>query len=205
MIHNIKELQEFILKKGEEFKDPLFKQSFMFTSQGCSVERVEYLKKEIPKLPESYTRFLTKLNLNGIEIGNFSLSPFGKNPVDIVEDLIEAYKDPILDHNFMTHHNMYKIGFCSTDFICVTAGTDNFKNGEILYVEVGCDAHNMNDDKVHKLARDFEQFLLMAGNAYQIWCEMNASSFDDRFKEFLDRLKILKVSEEYYWMWPDFL
>jgi hypothetical protein len=203
MISTINELQNLLYEDAEEFEDPLYKSRFLLTNEGCSEERIAFLKKKLPSLPESYTRWLTKLNLNGICIGYFCLSPFSKNPKDIVESILEASEDTFFPKEFMEKHNMYRIGFYNTDLICVAAGSDKYKEGEILFVEEGNNIYNPQDNQIHKLAKNFEQFLLIAGNWYQLPEELNKdnSNYEEKREELKARMKSLGADEEYYPIW----
>ncbi len=201
-IQTIEELQTFIMQGAEEFEDLTIKRRFMLSSPGCNHERVEALRKKLPDLPESYTRFLERLNLNGVDIGWFGLTPSSNHPVDAVENVLEAQVDPFFPKEFMQKHRMYYIGYNDTDLVCVTAGTDKFKNGEILYVEEG-DPFEPKDSQIHPLAENFEQFLLLAGNLTQIQGEMQADDSKRKEKrvEFTTIMKKLKVPEKYHKTW----
>lgn len=206
MINNIKELQTYIKEQEErlfnKFPDQSTKDMLNLSSLGCLRERIDLLKKQIPELPASYTKWLEKLNLNGVSIGWFNLTPSSKHPIDAVENVLEAYEETFFPREFMEKHHMYQIGSNDVDMVCVTAGTDKFKNGEILFVEEG-DPYEPEDSQIYPLAEDFEQFLILAGNANQLAREIkdDDSNRKEKEKEFIKRMEILKVPERYHKTW----
>jgi len=207
MINNIKELQDYIIEQGRrfysKFSDPLHKDTFDISSSGCTRERINLLKEKIPNIPESYIKCLEKLNLNGVSVGWFQVSPSGKkNPIDTVDSILKAYEEPFFPQEFLNKHHMYEVGFNDTDFVYVTAGTDRFKNGEILYVEEG-DPFEPEDSQIHPLAENFEQFLILAGNANQLAREIkdDESNRKEKEEEFIKCMEILKVPQKYHKIW----
>jgi hypothetical protein len=205
MINSISALQSRLLSNADLMDNPIFKSSYSMTSPGCSGNRLILLKKKIPNIPKSYTDVLSKYSLKGIEIDGFSLSPYRFDNIDTVEGLIDAYEDPFFPKEFMEKHRLYQIGSYNTDILCVTAGTDWFKEGEILYIDEGYDIYNPEDSQIRKIARDFEQFLIVAGNLEEIHTEMGGdeSLYESKRQEFIDRLNKLGVDEEYHnaWLW----
>ena len=91
----------------------------------------------------------------------------------------------------------------NTHLLCLTNGTDKYKNGEILFIEEGLDIYRPQESQIHPLAKDFEQFLIAAGNLSQIQEEINDdnSNWEEKKAEFIERLKILGVGEEYHLAW----
>ena len=203
MIHTIDELQKYLFKKADEFDDIIYKRAFLMTMPGCDEGRLKHLKDKIPYLPRPYVDFIKKYSISGVEIDLFSISPCDFNSIDMVEGIIQAQEDPFFPKDFMEKHKMYQIGSYNTDQICITAGTAQFKAGEILFVEEGYDIYNPQDSQIHQLAKDFEQFLIIAGNFGQLRGGINEddSNYDKKKKEFLESLKILGVAEEYHKAW----
>jgi hypothetical protein len=199
------ELQKYVLENADEFEDIIYKRPFLMTHPGCDRARVEYLKSKIPSLPQSYLDLLKMYSIAGIEINGFSISPCSFDNVDIVEGIIQAYEDPFFPKDFMEKHKMYQIGSHNTDQICITAGTDEFKKGEILFVEEGYDIYNPQDSQIRHLAQDFEEFLLVSGNFAQVERGINedGSNVEEKKLEFMRRLRDLNVAEEYQktWLW----
>lgn len=175
----------------------------MMISPGLNENEIKELKVLGSELPVSYINAASKFNLNGIIIGYFLVSPFSYNPKGIVESLKEANGDPFFPKEFMEKHRMYQVGSYNTDLICVTSGTDQFENGEILFVDEGFDIYNPEDSQIHPLAKDFEQFLIIAGNLNQVQREVEEdnSNHEAKKQEFLERLQKLGFTEKYHNMW----
>jgi hypothetical protein len=204
MIKNIQDLQKFVLKDAEDYDDPIFKNCHVMHSPGCSDREIKTLQAYIPHLPTSYLEIINRYDINGTYLGYFSISPSSSRKTNLIDKLIDAnLEDPFFPKDFMTRYNMYQIGSNNTDLICVTSGTKEFKEGEVLYVEEGQDIYAPQENQIHKLAKDFEQFLIVAGNLNQVYREISEdeSNYDQKRQEFLDRLKILGVHEEYWNTW----
>ena len=103
----------------------------------------------------------------------------------------------------MLRHKIYQIGSKDTDLLCVSEGTENFKPGEILWILEGDNICNPQDSQIHKLAENFYQFLIISGNFWQICRELkeDRSDYEEKKEEFLNRLSILGVSQEYQETW----
>lgn len=98
---------------------------------------------------------------------------------------------------------MYQIGSCDTDILCVTEGTNQFHEGEVLYIKEGFDIYNPDDNQILLIAKDFEQFLIIAGNLNQIHREIDGdfTNSDEKFAEFFNRLDILGIDKIYQGAW----
>lgn len=203
MISSLREVQIMLMNLSKKFENPAFKKRFLMTSPGCSINRISLLKDKLPGIPKSYIKIITDYYINGIEVHGFDISPYFNNTPDIVADLLEAYEDPFFPKEFMQKHKMYQIGSYNTDILCVTEGTDQFSEGEILYIDEGYDIYNPEDSQIRPIAKDFEQFLIVAGNLDEIHTQMQGddSVYDQKCKEFFDRLKLLGVDEKYSRAW----
>ena len=109
MIKNIKELQNFVLQDLKEDDELIFQRTSMMTSPGCSKEEIEKLKKELPDIPDSYTKWIEAVNLNGIDIGYFGASPFSFNPRGMVANLIDGNKEGVLFWEQMKEYHLYSV------------------------------------------------------------------------------------------------
>lgn len=207
MINNVEELRLHLLEKADLFEDIVFKKRFIMDKPGCSKERIIFLKNKISNIPRCYLHIINSHNINGIDVGGFNISPYGNGNKDTVEGLLEAYEDPFFPKEFMQKHKMYQIGFYNTDILCVTEGTEKFSEGEILYIDEGYDIYNPEDEQIHPLAKDFEQFLIIAGNLDELHTEKQGDDdlYDDMKVEFLKRLEELGVDKKYHQMWLSFL
>lgn len=203
MIKTIGELQTLLLSEANLETDPIFKRPYLMTSPGCPSTRLSFLLENISNLPKSYMDLLPLYSFNGVVINDFELSPYSFQDSDIVEGLLKSIEDPFFPKEFMEKHNMHQIGSYNTDIICITSGTDQFKEGEILYVDEGDDIYNPQDSQIHVLAKDFEQFLIVAGNLNQIHREIkdDNSNLEEKKDEFIKILKALGVNEKYHQSW----
>ncbi len=203
MISNILELQKFASEGAKQFDDHTFRERHIINSPGCSDSEIKALQEYIPSLAKSYLEVIKKYDMNGIELGYFTLSPSSAKRESLVDKLIQINEDPFFPQEFMKRHKMYQIGSNNTDLVCVTSGTDNFLKGEILYIVEGQDIYNPEDDQIYRLAKDFEQFLIIAANLNQLHQQIaeDESNFEEKKAEFIKRLKTLGVSEEYHKAW----
>lgn len=209
MIKNIKELQDYLLKDANDFDDPIFKRRWMMTSPGCSKEEIEKLKKALPGIPESYTKLLETFNLNGIDVGYFGASPFSFNPEGMVANLIEGNEEGVMFGDYAQQYHLYSIASYSDIGVFVATASSPYKEGEIIAIDGSIYADKDNPEQwIEGLAKDFEQFLLVAGNLNQVHREIKRNDpahQEKRVKEFISRLKKLGVSEEYYGAWRPFV
>ena len=196
MITNIEEIQTAMLSKAKEVKNHLFKRDWLLTSPGCNKKRKSLLLETANAIPASYIKILEKYSLNGVIIDDFELSPYSFKDTDTVEGLLNALSDPFFPKEFMERHHMYQVGSYDTDLLCVTSGTEQFTDGEVLFVEEGYDIYNPEDSQIHPIAKDFEQFLIILGNFDQVRRSVNEGK-----QEFLERLKQLEVDERYHSVW----
>lgn len=204
MISTIAELQKYIIKGADEFGNIIQKRAFMMTTPGCDQISINYLKQKISNIPDSYTNVLRLINVYGVSIGLFNISSYCSRNTDIVDSLLVSnIEDPFFPKKFMEKHNMIQIGSYNTDLLCLTKGTAHFKEGEILFVEEGYDIYNPQDSQIHRLSKDFEQFLIVAGNLSQIHGKIHKdnSNLEEKKAEFIYILKTLGVSEEYHEAW----
>jgi hypothetical protein len=121
----------------------------------------------------------------------------------MVEGIIQAQEDPFFPKAFMKKHQMYQVGSYNTDQICITKDTSQFREGEILFVEEGDDIYNPQDSQIHRLAKDFEQFLIIAGNLAQTHQKMdeNEKILEEQKEIFIKILKELHINEAYQKAW----
>ncbi len=154
-------------------------------------------------LPKSYLNVIKKIDIAGSVISTFSLSLSSLRHENIIQQLLDARNDPFFPKEFMEKHKMYQIGSYNTDLICVTAGTDQFTEGEILFVEEGYDIYNPQDNQIHPITKDFEQFLIAAGNLHQVREEIADDNLnhEEKKNEFIERLRVLGVDEKYHKAW----
>lgn len=198
MIKNIRELQEYILKDADEYDE------LMMTSSGCSKERIVDLKAALPGIPDSYTKWVEALNLNGISIGYFELSPCSFNSEDMVANLIQGNQEGVMFWEQMRQYHLYSIATVDGYGIFAATVSSSFKEGEIIIIDEDIYAEKETPEKyIHQFAKDFEQFLIVAGNFNQIHREIkkDKTNMEQNKREFFEWLKVLRVSEEYQPVW----
>ncbi len=210
MIKSIEELQIYILKMSDRFEGPLFKRDLMMTSPGCSKKEIEKLKEVLPGIPESYTKWVEAVNLNGISIGYFGVSPFSFNLGGMVANLIEGNEEGVMFWKQAQKYHLYSIANDSSDTgIFVATASSPYKEGEIISIDASIYVEKDNPEKwIDRLAKDFEQFLIIAGNLNQVHREIKEDEqnyHEKRVEEFISRLKKLEVNEEYYEAWVLFV
>jgi len=203
MINNLDELGSYLKLLGEVFEDSIHRNGYDMYLPGINNEEARLIQEKFQGISEKYIEVARKYKLLGLTIGYFVCSP------DIlcktlIKELTEAnIQDSFFPKEFMEKHRMYQIGSYNTDLVCVTAGTGQFKEGEILFVEEGYDIYNPQDDQIHPLAKDFEQFLIVAGNFDEIHCATieDNSNWEEKKNEFIERLRLLGVDENYHKAW----
>lgn len=193
-------INEMKVLESEFFSSEIYRRAFQIYLPGISRESEKKLKLHIDDLPESYLKVARKYNLLRVSIGMFSLCPRERCKT-LDESIIDSLNDSFFPQEFMEKHKMYQVGFYNTDLICVTSGTDQFANGEVLFVEEGYDIYHPQDSQVHPLAKDFEQFILVAANLDRNGVSGDSREFPAKQQEFLERLKKLGVDEKYHDMW----
>ena len=198
MIETITGLQKYILKDADDFDE------LMMTSPGCSKDRIRDLKIDLPGIPDSYTKWVESLNLNGISIGYFEVSPCSLHPEDMVANLIQGNEDGVMFWEQMRQYHLYSIATLDGYGIFVATTSSPYKEGEIIIIDEDIYAEKDASEKyIYKLAKDFEQFLIAAGNLNQIHREIKEdnSNWEEKRSEFIERLKVLGVDEEYHPAW----
>jgi hypothetical protein len=198
MISTIQALQKYLLKGADGFDE------LMMTSPGCTREKIRELKKALPDIPDSYTKWVEAVTLNGIVVGYFSVSTCSYHSNDIVANLIEGNRAGVMFCEQMQKYHLYAIGNTSNFGIFVATASSPHKEGEIIAIDENIYAEKYNAEQwIYRLAKDFEQFLIIAGNVNQLHREIKKddSNYDEKKEEFLERLKILGVAEEYHKSW----
>ncbi|CAO4836073.1 MAG: hypothetical protein FADNKDHG_01598 [Holosporales bacterium] len=168
-------------------------------------------EKEIGKkinLPESYLFVIRKYNCMNKVIGYFSISPINYDVDNIVDSLIMA-QDP--EHSFLPRSildpfDLYWIGNNNNDTIYVAGkNSPKYQEGEIVDIhEFILDAQEKDyDDYMMPMAKDFEQFLILAGNLNQVHREFKDET--EAKNEMKRRLNLLNVDQKYHDAWYAYL
>jgi hypothetical protein len=158
MIANIDELISYTQKLGDAL--PELRDSIVLQKPGCSAKITDNLKRVLPGIPESYVTVIKEVELNGVAIGYFHLSPSPYSGHNVAEKVIscnDSAQNPLVG----THrkHGLYQVGSWEADPICVAFENGSFLMGQIVKYNI---ANPVEMPVV--LAEDFVTFLLLAGN-----------------------------------------
>ena len=203
MIKDIDDLENYQLRLFNRLKNKDSNTELLIKKFNICKKDIYKFKVHKINLPSSYLNVVENLDINGKIIDYFSISPSAKLQDNFVDKIIKNYEDPFFPKEFMNKHNMYQIGSYNTDLVCITNETDQYQEGEILFVLEGHDIYNPQDDQIKRLAKDYEQFLILAGNLNQVGMEIKEddSNYEEKRQEFLERLKILNVDPKYHDTW----
>ncbi len=203
MIKNIEELQLYLLHDLEQEDEIIFKRPLMMTSPGCSLQELKILKGTFPDLPNCYLKIVEKINLNGISVGYFEVSPASFNPEGMLANIIEGNQPDILFWQEMQQYHLYSVATISEYGVFIATNQSPFKEGEVILISVDIFNEDNPSQWIYRLSKNFEQFLIVAGNLNQIHREIQEdnSNYEIKKEEFFTRLKILEVAEEYYPAW----
>jgi hypothetical protein len=207
MIKNIDELKAYLLELSHKFGGPREAPDLVLTSPGCSKGEIEELKKALPGIPDSYIKWVEAINLNGVSVGYFGVSPSSYNPEGMVANLLEGNEEGVLFWEYMRQYHLYSVATTDGYGIFVATSSSPYKEGEIIAIAVDIYGDKEKPDKwIYRLSKDFEQFLIVGGNLNQLHREIikDDSKYMDKKEEFLECLKNLNVSEDYQGTWLKF-
>ena len=189
----------------DEEENIIFQRSSMMTSPGCSDEDISELTEKLPGIPNSYTSIIQKYNFNGIDIGYFGICPSSFNEDGMIANLLEGNEEGVLFIEYAKPFHLYSIATFPDFGIFVATAKSPYQEGEIIAIDENIYAEEKENQKkwFFRIAKDFEQFLLIAGNVNQIRREINQdySNEEEKRQEFFERLKDLKVANEYHEAW----
>lgn len=121
--------------------------------------------RHFARMPRSYVSVLRELDISGVSIGCFRLSPAWRSGAGLVTDLIECNSE---EHNPMVptyrDHGVFEVAACEALPIGVAA-TDSrlFSPGDVLMYDL-----DDLDASPQLLARTFTQLLLLAGSLDEV-------------------------------------
>lgn len=171
--------------------------------KSTSKEEIKSIEFYLKELPTSYTSILLMYDLNGKVIENFSISPGSYNEKGIVKNIRKSSENSIFG-DIGKRLDLYFVGTNENFGIFVSNKNPFYKEGEILLIDEELYSFpDMTNKYIHKAARNFEQFLIIAGNLDQIGMEIKEddSNKEGKHQEFLKRLKILNVDPKYHNAW----
>lgn len=204
MIRNIYELIEYRKKDAEDFDDDMFKDIFLFKESKLTLEQIEILESTIGMIPPIYKDFLLKYDFKKVSVGYFSLSPISSDACDIIEALIKANTtDSFLPIELLQEEGVYWIGNNNDHTIYVAHKGSKYPEDEIILIDEEILYGEPREYDIQRLAKDFEQFLIIAGNLNQIHREIDDdfTNNDEKFAEFFNRLDILGVDKVHQGAW----
>ena len=207
MIKNIDDLKIKMKQDADEFSEEIYKKGFLIYRDGISDTQFSHLHDVLPELPETYTECLKKYNVLGVSVGYFSISPISWDSDSIVDSLIKAQspEESFLPRTILDPLGLYWIGNNNNDTIYVAGKNSPYEEGEIIAIhEFILNAEEKDfDDYRMPLAKDFEQFLVIAGNLNEVH-RLNAEPEISK-AEMLRRLRVLEVDEKYHESWLAYL
>ena len=209
MIKNISDLKNKMKIDSKVFEgDELFIKGYAIFRPGISEVQFNHLNEILPELPESYTECLKRYNVLGVTVGYFSLSPISWDSDSIVDSLIKAQsvEESFLPRAILDPLDLYWIGYNEGNTIYVAGkNSPSYLEGEIVVIfEYNLDAEGKICENYRlPLAKDFEQFLVIAGNLNEVH-RLNAEPEISKI-EMLQRLNTLNVDEKYHEFWLAYL
>jgi len=205
VIKNLKELLDYMEKDAQQFEDPKIRDTFQIKAQGSESEKIIQLEHVLGKIPPKYRALLENYNFLNVSIGYFSLAPLDYKQ-DFINDLMFAnLEEPFLSKDLLQKKNLLWVGSNNDYTVYVSKGYEEFKEDEIILIdeEIIGNEDNPRPEDIRPIAKDFEQFLIAAGNLNEIHREIKEdnSNWEEKKNEFIERLKILGVAEKYHKTW----
>lgn len=207
MIRNLEDLKEKMQLEAIDFDEDVYKKSFLIVPSRINNDKMKLLQEKLPNLPTSYSKLLHNYNFFEVEVGYFSLSPLTHDLDNIVDSLIKAQtkQDSFLPRSLLDRYDLYWVGTNNNDTIYVAGKNSKFLEGEVIAIhEFILNAEEKDCEQyILRLAQDFEQFLIIAGNLNEIYRTMENTQ--DREEELFKCLKLLQVDRKYYDSWAEYL
>lgn len=193
---------------ANDFNDDIVIKRFAIYKSGISDIQASKLSKKFPTFPNQYKESLLQYNIFDVDVGYFDLTPVSYDVDNIVDSLIMA-QDP--EHSFLPRKildplDLYWIGNNNNDTVYVAGKNSPYSEDEIIAIhEFILDAEEKDYDRYKLLlAKNFEQFLIIAGNLNEVHRE-NIEDGEKRIKEMESRLNLLNVDQKYHESWFEYL
>lgn len=122
------------------------------------------LKADLPELPESYLRCVSRLRFWNAQLGGFLLGPGAIREADLHARLVAANTSD--DHpaaGLLRDRGLLQVAALEIDPICVRGRSGPGEPGEVVWIDVTSGP----DPVVTPLAQDFETFLIVAARLDQ--------------------------------------
>lgn len=198
MISNLDELKKYTEEVAARF--PVIASEIKLCSPGYSEDQVVELSRVVPELPPSYLNVASQVKLVGVSIGQFSLWPVPYGKKDFTTSLTEANKDysnPFLD--FYSTNGLVEVACLEANKICLGSVAVQ-SEGQVFLVDISSDPNPV----IHKLADNFEQLLVLAGNLHEI-SRSYEDDEDSGINEFASRLKKFGLDSSSISIWNELL
>jgi hypothetical protein len=160
-------------------------------------------------LPASCLEVIKRYQVFNKIIGYFSISPINWDTDNIVDSLIRAQstEESFLPRTLLDPLDLYWIGNNNNDTIYVAGGNSPcYKESEIVAIHEFILSAKAEEDPANYrllLAKNFEQFLIIAGNLNDVH-RMQLEPEQGKL-EMETRLKTLEVAEKYHEAWFEYL
>jgi hypothetical protein len=206
MIINLDQLRTFMESDAQDFEELFRKNRYLLKAPGCSDEDIKFIEKNIGNIPSVYKKIIQKYDFFKKIIGFFSLSPIPSGGQNMADSIINAnIHEPFLSREFLDKKSFIWIGSNNDYTVYVSKGSEEFKEDEIVLIdeEIIGNEDNPRPEDIRPTAKDFEQFLIAAGNLNEIHREIKEdnSNWEEKKNEFIERLRILGVDEKYHKAW----
>ena len=169
------ELCEYQMKLYNDYGAREINNELLIFKETMGQKSIKYLLDNLHGLPYSYLKIISEYNLYEKFICDFFLSPKALfstvETSDMVETLIDCNTvESFLPEDFLNKKGLFWIGSDTCDhMIYVAKGSYDFEEGEIVLInQILEDNDNPAPEDIEPLAKDFEQFLIVAGNLAQV-------------------------------------
>ncbi|WP_221274641.1 hypothetical protein [Thaumasiovibrio subtropicus] len=162
MINNIDELKLYTDVEAAKF--PTIASHIRLGSSNYSEEQIAELSRRIPELPLCYIRVVRQVELTGVSIGQFALWPVTYGSGDLLTCLTKANEscsNPFL--GFYSNNYLVEVACCEANTVCIGSAAGR-NEGQVFLVDISSGPNPV----FLKLAENFEQFLILAGNLHDI-------------------------------------
>lgn len=180
-------------------RSPLIAAEVLISAPGLNQEELDQLIKHFPTLPKSYLDFIKQYDVKQVTIGGYDISPCSNKQQNMATKLLEFNQRDEAIEALQQKHDLIMIATANDWEDIYVAGTQSdYKKGEILMMD-----HELyweDEVPIVKVAPNYEMFLIVAGNKYQI--QLSELSYEESQAEMKRRLDALKLDPEYreYWV-----
>lgn len=165
MIKDIDALVAYTRRKSESLASlAKLNKRLSITRPGCTPEVIRELRRLFPGLPATYFHIVKAVDLEGVSLGGFELTPFWSPGMSLVQCITLANDVSCCGMARQNaEYGTYAVAALEADMVSVVFRADFFKIGQVVLYE-----HDHPKSQPGVLADSFEQFLLIAGNLDEI-------------------------------------